>query len=184
MEIEELKPTVQLRSSFRTSLSPAEIQVGQFWIHEPGIRFQDSPVGPVQHILALEDGVSLVNISAGGTLVRIATPPGIGILRLVSQHIDDDKSGGARRALPPFRDVSLTLHVDLRKDLQDVLVTGSIVRTTLLRTTAKATIYELALKFYNWGNITSANMQWYKVRDDSVPPIAAWITRRQLAKSR
>ena len=183
METVELKPDVQHRATFRTSLLPAEIAINRFWIHEPDVRFSDAPAAPAQHVLLLEDGVSLLNISAGGTLVRIATPPNIGLLRLVSQEVPEDGKSG-RRANPPFRDVSLVMRIDLRKDLREILVSGKIVRTTLLRTTEKANIYELALRFYNWGNLSSATVQWYRVRDGSVPPIAAWITRRQLSKSR
>lgn len=183
MEVLEPQPEVQHRATFRTSLLPAEIQVSRLWIHEPEVRFIDAPPGPEKSVLSLSAGVSLLNISAGGSLVRIATPPSVGLLRLVAQQIPEEEKGG-KRATPSFRDVSLVLRIDLRKDLRDILVSGKIVRTTLLRTTSQASFYELALRFYSWGNLTGPSIQWYRVRDGSVPPIAAWITRRQLSKTR
>jgi hypothetical protein len=88
--------------------------------------------------------------------------------------------GGGRRSA--FHDVSMIMRIDLRKDLRDVFVSGKVVRATLVRTTAKASVYEVALHFYSWANLSGANVQCYRVRDDSVPPLAAWITRKQLSR--
>ncbi len=183
MELAELRQYSQNRAAFRTSLLPSELGVGHFWIHDPGVKFSESPLGPSPHVILLEEGVALRNVSAAGALIRVVTPPSIGLLRLISQAFDDPAS--ENRAVPPFRDISFTIRLDLRKDLRDILVSGSIVRTTLVRTSAAFTEYELALKFYNWANITGATVQWYKVRDDSgIPPISAWITQRQLLRHR
>jgi hypothetical protein len=181
--IDDLPPSAQNRNTFRTSLLPSEIGISRFWIHDPGIDFSDGPVSPVRYVLLLEEGVSLLNVSAGGTLIRIASPPEIGLLRLVTQPIPEEEKN-ERRGQVPFRDVSMVMRMDLRKDLRDILVSCKIVRATMVRTTTKSTLYELAVRFYAWGNLTGSTAQWYKVRDSSVPPVAAWITRRQLAKSR
>ena len=182
--IDDLPSDIQNRNAFRSSLLPHEIGISRVWLHDPDVRFNDAPAGPVQHVLMLEEGVTLLNVSAGGALVRIGVPPEIALLRLLSQPVPPDEDKAERRGRVPFRDISMIIRLDLRRDLRDILVSCKIVRATMIRTTAKQTLHELAVRFYAWGNLTGPTVQWYKVRDESVPPMAAWITRRQLAKTR
>ena len=181
--IDDLPPNIQHRNAFRTSLLPHEIVASRVWLHDPGVRFNDAPAAPVQHVLMLEEGVSLLNVSAGGTLIRISVPPEIALLRLLALPVPQDEDNTVRRQVP-FRDISMIIRIGLRKDLRDILVSCKIVRATMIRTTPKLTLYELATRFYAWGNLTGPVVQWYKVRDGNVPPVSAWITRRQLTKTR
>ena len=178
--IDDVPPSIQHRNAFRTSLLPSEIGVLSLWIHEPDVHFNDAPAAPEHHVLELEEGVSLLNVSAGGALIRIGVPPEIALLRLLAQPIPPDAEG--RQA--QFRDISMIMRLDLRKDLRDILVTCKIVRVSVVRTGIKQTLYELASRFCAWGNLAGPTVQWYKVRDGNVPPVATWIIHRQLAKTR
>ena len=183
MEFDDLSPSVQNRTAFRSPLLRSELPVGSFWIHEPDVKFSESPLGPSPYVVLLQDGVSIINVSAVGALVRVVTRPNIGLLRLISQANDDPDS--QNRSVPPFRDMTLTTRLDTRRDLHDILITAGIVRITLIRTGAEFSEYELAVRFYNWASVTGAALQWRKVRGDSgIPPISAWITKRQLSQYR
>lgn len=184
MDKVELKPRGQHRASFRTSFLPGEVEVFRLWVHEPNIGFVDSPLGPARHVLLLENGIDLADMSGGGALLRIVTPPEIALMHLVTQPVPEPVGHSGKRVQAPYRDITFIMRLDLRKDLRDILVSGKIVRAGLVRTTSKASIYDIALRFYTWANVTGAQVQWYKVRDGSVPPVSTWITKRQLSRPR
>lgn len=173
-------PPAQNRAAFRTPLQPGELVVENFWVHDPGVVFVDSPLGPEQHIVLLNEGIRVVNLSAGGALVALAAPPSLALLRIISQT-PEPETVPPRATILPFKDVSITSRLELRNDTRHLFITGNIVRATLVRANTDSTDYELALKFYSWGDLSGPVIQRYKVRDDSgIPPISSWITQRQL----
>ena len=173
---------IQKRNTFRSALLPFEITVDRLWIHDPDACFADFTTGPMPHVLLLEEGVTLRNISAGGTLIRIAAPPEISLLRVIRLPAAD----GEETEQPDrerYRVISLPMHLNLRKDLRDILVSCKVVRVHITRSTDKLIQYEVAARFYAWGSLNPV-LQWCRVRDGNVPPVAAWITRHQLSRLR
>jgi hypothetical protein len=172
----------QNRGAFRTSLSPLEIKISRVWIHESESSFREGLAGPLHAELSLKSGVSLLNVSAGGALVRVDVSLETDLFSLLEQVPAEanPKAGNKapkRQGTPPFRDASMVLELNL-KEMRDILVWGKVMRASMIRGNAQAR-YELALAFYNWGCMTGRAVQWHKVRDGHVPPMATWITRRQ-----
>ena len=176
----------QNRNAYRAALAPFEIRVSRLWIHDPGVRFKTNPIAPLRHVLELENGVSLLNISTGGTLIRITAPPHLAVLQMIGQELPDAEQAAAQgeeQAAPldseHLRDISMLL----RLDGGNILVSCKIARHELVRATARMMLYDLALRFHAWGAQVHSVMQWHTVRDGNVPPLAAWIIRRQLSKN-
>ena len=185
METIDTPPGIQNRNAFRTSVRPSEIKISSFWIHEPNTFFKEVPVKKGQYVLALNEGVTLLNISAGGALIRIAAPPEIGMLRLLALPPPPGENKAGQHGQTHYRDISIGMRADLRKDVREILVACRIVRAVMLRTTEKQVVYELATRFNAWGNLVGTTVQWHKLRDDgNVPPLMAWIVQRQLSNAR